>query len=183
MNLWWAHLYSSEVCILRLFFWINLPNTLNQRLKKPDWKHWQSVPLESWQFTCLLSLFEVFSRSQRKKKKSRFILCCLSTRNKTFKNLDNIHTCCLEFMLTIYAQWKQNIQHLCEECTPVLRQWAARQNLTMWARWASVLQEALTTSTAPSAFHFQSAAVGLNNLVKVNGPFQGWQWNCWYCGR
>ena len=79
--LWSMHPYA--------LFWINAPNIqkLNQSLNKSDWKYWHSAPLESWQFTHQLSFFEVFSRNQRKQKKSCFILCCLFPSNETLKTI------------------------------------------------------------------------------------------------
>lgn len=111
----------------------SLDSFLNQSTK-----HFQQAFEEAWLKTLTYRTLRImtihmssqplwsFQQKLKKEKNSRFILC-LFTRNETLKNLDNRHTCCLEFMLTIYAEWKQNIQHLCEECTLVLKQWAARQ--------------------------------------------------------
>lgn len=91
----------SEVCILRLFseskYHYSQPAFEEVWLKILTCCTYWIITAKSLQFTRQLGRFEVFSRNQRKKekKKSGFILCCLSVRNETVKNLDNIYTCCL----------------------------------------------------------------------------------------
>lgn len=117
-----------------LLKYATLDSFLNQSTK-----HFQPVFEGAWLKTltdCTLKIMTVHMSSQppwsfqqklEKEKKSCFILCCLFKRTETLKIIDNMHKCCSEFMLTIYSGWKQNIQHLCEECMLVLRQWTDKQ--------------------------------------------------------
>lgn len=107
----WIHGKYSQATLKSAFS----DSFLNQGIKhsQPDFEEgWLKILTRCthWIITIHTSAQPLWSFQQKPenaKKKSRFILCCLSTRNETLMNLDNIYiciyTCRLEFMLTTYA--------------------------------------------------------------------------------
>ena len=109
-----------------------------------------------------------FAAETRESKTSRFILSCLCTSNETLKNTHtHTHTHIYPYAalsLCWQLMWEnyKNIHHLCEECTLVLGQWAARQ---------SGPDKPVSCIYCFEGISFSLSAVGLNSLLKDNALF------------
>lgn len=114
-----------------------------------------------------------FQQKPEKAKNSRFILCCLFPSNETLKNIYIYIYTYAALSLCWQLMWEnyKNIHHLCEECTLVLGQWAARQ---------SGPDEPVSCIYCFEGISFSLTAVGLNSLLKINALFHSWKKNCWY---